>query len=188
MLRRDRILSSVGLVLVLALPILLIAMRPRKIPSRAVIRAEQLDRLRFVAGRVTQYARTYHRPAYYLDSVTAHLDSTDAAEFRIYLNDLWGDPIEYSWDFTTFSLWSNAGASNVFAEAALDSALRQLDSGGRSKHETQREFDAKMFKVESEVEQAIHIRAWYGWPEAAQRDSMRLRREKRVENDRGIHD
>ena len=63
--------------IVVALPI---AVRLHKtsdrVATRAEIRAEQLARLQFVAGRLTQYAREYHRPVYRFDSVVVHLDST----------------------------------------------------------------------------------------------------------------
>jgi hypothetical protein len=177
MTRRRWLLSSAGIVLIVAVSALALTMRPRKIPDRAAIRADQLARLNFVAGRVTEYAREYHRPAYFLDSVAAHLDSAHAAEFRSYLTDLWGDPIEYDWNFTSFSLWSNAGTSNLRRAAAFDSAMRHAHLTWTSDHSADAEFDAKMSKLWSEVEQEIHIRAWYGWPEKAQRDSLRLKRQ-----------
>ena len=45
-------------------------------------RAVQRQYLRWLAYRITAYAREYGRPAFHLDSVTAHMDSARAAEFR----------------------------------------------------------------------------------------------------------
>jgi hypothetical protein len=172
---RGRLVASAVIVLVVLSAVLFVAIRPHKSPDRAAIRAQELARLRFVAGRLTQYAREHHRPAFRFDSVAAHLDSTDAAEFRSYLTDLWGDSIEYYWNFAGFRLWSDGGVIAVRREAAIDSAMRQAHLVVTPRLSTNPEFRAKLGRLMFEVDEELYISAEYGWPEAVQRDSMRLR-------------
>lgn len=73
--------------------------------------AEQMY-LRLIGERVEQYARAYHRPAYSLDSVTAHLDSTNARLVRDLEQDLWGRPVEYAWTRCGFALQSRGGVAS----------------------------------------------------------------------------
>ena len=183
-----RLFAAGAIILVALLPVLLIAMRPRKVPTRSEIRAAELARLRFVAGRVTQYAREYHRPAYRFDSVAVHLDSADAAEFRNYLTDLWGDSVEYYWNFKGFRLWSNAGLTGLGREAAIDSAMREAHMVVIGGHSADPEFDAKLGRLIFEIDETIYISAEYGWPGVVQRDSMRLKRWPSAESDQGVHD
>ena len=75
-------------------------------------RAVQRQYLRWIAYRITAYAREYGRPAFHLDSVAAHLDSAKAAEFRRNLVDIWDRPVYYWWDECRFILSSSAGRSN----------------------------------------------------------------------------
>lgn len=67
--------------------------------------------LRMIARRVETYARAYHRPAYALDSVVAHLDATNARLMRDLEMDLWGHPVEYAWSPCGFTLRSSGGAN-----------------------------------------------------------------------------
>ena len=80
--------------------------------------AEQMY-LRLIGQRVELYARTYHRPAYSLDSVSAHLDSTNARLMRDLRRDLWGHPVGYAWTRCGFTLLSR-GASGSSAESSAD--------------------------------------------------------------------
>jgi hypothetical protein len=186
--RDGRLFATAAIVLVALLPVLLIARRPRKIPDRAAIRAEELARLRFVAGRLTQYANKYHRPAFRFDSVAVHLDSADAAEFRSYLTDLWGDSIDYYWNFSGFRLLSDAGLTGIGREAAEDSALRQSHLVVTAAHLKDPEFSAKLGKLISDVDEEVYISAEYGWPAVATRDSMRLKRWPSADLDRRHQD
>ena len=83
--------------------------------------AEQMY-LRLIGQRVELYARTYHRPAYSLDSVSAHLDSTNARLMRDLRRDLWGHPVEYAWTRCGFTLQSRGSGST--AESAADERAR----------------------------------------------------------------
>lgn len=174
-MRRGVSITSAVAALVL-LAVLFVAMRPHETPDRATIRAEELARLQFVAGRLTQYAREYHRPAYRFDSVAVHLDSAHAAEFRSYLTDLWGDSIEYYWNFSGFKLSSNAGLTGPGRVAAFDSAERQAHLVETASHSTDPEYDAKLGRLIFDVDSKVYITAEYGWPEVAERDSMQLKR------------
>jgi hypothetical protein len=182
--RHGRLLAAAAIVLA-ALPFLLsIPSWPRKTPDRAEIRADQLARLQFVAGHLTQYAREYHRPAYRFDSVVVHLDSIHAAEFRSYLTDLWGDSIDYYWNFARFSLRSDAGLTGVGREAAIDSAMRQAHLTMTASHWAIPEFRARFGKLMFEVDKELYITAEYGWPEVVVRDSMRLKQWPSVDSSR----
>jgi hypothetical protein len=179
------IVATAALLIVVAL---LITMRrhttPDRVATRAEIRAEQLARLQFVAGRLTQYAREYHRPVYRFDSVVVHLDSTHAAEFRSYLTDLWGDSIDYNWNFAGFSLRSRAGLTGVGHEAAIDSAMRQAHLTMTASNWVIPEFRAKFGKLMFDVDEELYITAEYGWPEVVVRDSIRLKHWPSVDSSR----
>lgn len=174
-------------IVLVAFSAIFFAVRPHQQSARAVIRAQQLARLRFVAGRLTQYANDYKRPAFRFDSVAAHLDSAGAAEFRSYLTDLWGDSIGYYWTYTTFTLWSNAGLTDAGREAAIDSAMRQRDRARSSNPSTDTRLNAKPGSRELEVLQELDIRESFGWPVVARGDSVRLRREQGPENRQRVH-
>src|SRR5688572_11033477 len=60
-------------------------------------RVAQRQQLRWMSAYITAYAREHGRPAFYLDSVVAHLDSATAAQFNDYRYDLWGDRVYYWW-------------------------------------------------------------------------------------------
>lgn len=179
------VVAAAALLIVVALPI---AMRlhkpPDRVATRAEIRAEQLARLQFVAGRLTQYAREYHRPAYRFDSVVVHLDSTHAAEFRSYLTDLWGDSIGYYWNFAGFTLRSDAGLTGIGREAAMDSAMREAHLAMTASHWAIPEFRARFGKLMFDLDKELYITADYGWPEVVVRDSMRLKRWPSVDSSR----
>ena len=83
-----------------------ITREPRVAVSPRVV---QLMYNRRLALRIDAYARRYGRPPYYLDSVMAHLDSADDAEFQSNLTDLWGDSVTYVWSRCGFRLVSLAG-------------------------------------------------------------------------------
>lgn len=152
-----------GIALAAALAIALQAFaRRRPEPDPAVLRSAELAQLRFVAGRLTEYAREYHRPAFYLDSVTAHLDSADAAEFRGYLVDLWGDSISYRWDYWTFRLTSDAGTTNSGWWAAYDSAW---SATGHTAPEGFGNPDS--FAILQELRRTLHVGEEYWWPDSA---------------------
>jgi hypothetical protein len=187
-MRRGPLTAAVVIAAIVLLSVLLIALRPSRSPDRAAIRAEELARLRFVAGRLTQYANEYHRPAFRFDSVAVHLDSADAAEFRSYLTDLWGDSIGYYWNFSGFRLSSDAGLTGASREVAIDSAMRQAHLEITGSHWADPEFRGKFGRLMFEINDKIYISAEHGWPAEAQRDSMRLKRWPSVASDRGIHD
>lgn len=188
-MRRGPLITSAVIALVVLVAVLFVAMRPHEeTPSRAVLRAEEIAQLRFVAGRLTQYANEYHRPAYRFDSVAVHLDSADAAEFRSFLTDLWGDSIGYYWNFSGFRLSSNAGLTGVGREAAIDSAMREAHLAITPSLWANPEFRAQFGKLMVDVDEKIYISAEYGWPEVAERDSMRLKRWPSVDSGRSIHD
>lgn len=173
-------MSVVAIAAMLIVAAFLVATRrhgtPDRVETRAEIRAEQFARLRFVAGRLTQYAREYHRPAYRFDSVVVHLDSAHAAEFRSFLTDLWGDSINYNWTFAGFSLSSDAGLTGLGREAAIDSAMRRAHLVMTASNWADPAFRASFDTLAFDVYRAIHISAEYGWPEDVVRDSMRLKR------------
>jgi hypothetical protein len=73
-------------------------------------RVTQLMYNRMLARWIQAYARTYRRPAYYLDSVLAHLDSAERRVVSNLLTDLWGDRVYYVWTYCDFTLASHAGA------------------------------------------------------------------------------
>lgn len=104
--------ATVGLAAVL-LCALVLAWRLRTIAREPRVwvapRVAQLMYDRLLAQQIEDYARRYRRPAYFLDSVVAHLDSADAAAFRSRMTDLWGDPIGYLWSYCGFSLRSDGG-------------------------------------------------------------------------------
>lgn len=188
-MRRGPLIASAVIALVVLVAVLFVAVRPHEeTPSRAAIRAEELARLQYVAGRLTQYANEYHRPAFRLDSVAVHLDSPDAAEFRSYLTDLWGGSIGYYWNFSGFSLRSDAGLTGVGREAAEDSAVRQAHLVVTPALLKDPEFSAKLGKLIFDVDEEVYISAEYGWPEVAKRDSMRLKRWPSVDSGQTIHD
>ena len=81
----------------------------REAPDAWNARAAQRQRLRWMSAYVTAYGRQYGRPAFYLDSVIAHLDSATAAQFNAYRTDFWGESVNYSWNERTFELRSTAG-------------------------------------------------------------------------------
>lgn len=87
-------------------------------------RAVQLMYNRMLSLRVQQYAARYGRPAFRLDSVLAHLDSTDARAVSDLSTDLWGDEVIYSWSFCSFTLVSRAGQENEPPSPAPAESLR----------------------------------------------------------------
>ena len=93
--------------IVLAWRVRTIAREPRLEVSP---RVAQLMYNRMLAQWIAAYARRYRRPAYYLDSVMAHLDSADAERVSALRTDLWGKPVHYFWSYCWFSLHSYAGA------------------------------------------------------------------------------
>ncbi len=175
-MRRGPLITSAVAALLVLVALLVVAMRPHETPDRAAIRAQQLARLQFVAGRLTQYARENHRPAYRFDSVAVHLDSTHAAEFRSYLTDLWGDSIEYYWNFSGFKLSSNAGLTGLGRVAAFDSAERAAHLVDAASRSADPGYDARLTRLISDVDSKVYITAEYGWPDVAERDSMQLKR------------
>lgn len=187
-MRRGPLIASAVIAAIVLLSALFAAMRPRKAPDRAEIQAQELARLRFVAGRLTQYANEYHRPAFRLDSVAVHLDSADAAEFRSFLTDLWGDTIDYYWNYSGFRLSSNAGLTGLGRAAAEDSALRQAHLVVTPALLKDAEFSAKLGGLIFDVDEKVHISADFGWPEVAERDSMRLKQWPSVETGRTTPD
>ena len=104
--------SAIGLAAVVLCAALL-AWRVRTIAREQRVpvdpRVTQLMYNRMLAQWITAYAREYGRPAYYLDSVMAHLDSADAKLVSELRTDLWGDRIRYSWSYCHFTLASPAG-------------------------------------------------------------------------------
>jgi hypothetical protein len=77
--------AGVGLAVV-SLCAIVLASRVRTVAGEPRVtvgpRVVQLMDNRLLAVRIGAYARRYGRPAYSLDSVTAHRDSADAAAFR----------------------------------------------------------------------------------------------------------
>ena len=120
-------------------------------------RAVQRQYLRWLAYRITAYAREYGRPAFHLDSVTAHMDSARAAEFNRNLVDIWGRPVFYHWDESRFTLASDAGAARIrdrpydSVRAAEFRRLTQEQQFQRWMAETRR----------------LEVREEYGWPPEA---------------------
>ena len=80
--------------------------QPRVVPAS---RVAQLMYNRRLALWVEDYARKYGRPAFYLDSVVAHLDSTDAKTVSELRTDFGGKPVHYFWTWCYFTLSSDAG-------------------------------------------------------------------------------
>ena len=109
MLTRRTAIDLVAIVLcatVLASRIHTLVNQPRVVPAS---RVAQLMYNRMLALRIEAYAREYGRPAYYLDSVMAHLDSADAKIVSELRTDLWGKPVHYFWTWCFFTLTSSAG-------------------------------------------------------------------------------
>jgi len=75
-------------------------------------RVAQFMHDRMLAQHIEDYAQRYGRPAFYLDSVIAHLDSGDAKIVSGLRTDLWGDPVHYRWTWCDFTLSSSAGRAN----------------------------------------------------------------------------
>jgi hypothetical protein len=95
-------------------------------------RVAQLMDNRLLALKIEAYAKRYGRPAYFLDSVVAHLDSADAAVFRRNLTDLWGDPVSYQWTWCDFTLVSWTGMrGRLLSVPASDSIRRAMALRGR---------------------------------------------------------
>lgn len=89
-------------------------------------RVAQLMHNRMLALQVQAYARTYGRPAYYLDSVEAHLDSAERERVSALRTDLWGDSVTYFWSYCEFSVSSEAGVHGPNTKAAFDSTAREM--------------------------------------------------------------
>lgn len=92
--------------IVLASRIRTLVNEPRVVPAS---RVAQLMYNRMLALRIEAYAREYGRPAYYLDSVMAHLDSADVKIVSGLRTDLWGEPVHYFWTWCWFTVTSRAG-------------------------------------------------------------------------------
>lgn len=108
--RRRTIVGAIVFLLAIAVLAWRIAViRGRPATSDAPRTAERMY-LRMIARRVEAYARAYHRPAYALDSVVAHLDATNARLMRDLETDLWGQPVQYAWSRCGFTLRSSGGA------------------------------------------------------------------------------
>ncbi|HVX41170.1 MAG TPA: hypothetical protein VHB25_16505 [Gemmatimonadaceae bacterium] len=69
-------------------------------------RAAERERLRYLRARVVEYATLFHRPAFTLDSVAAHLDSAEAAQFESLRTNPWGSAVGYAWGPRSFELIS----------------------------------------------------------------------------------
>jgi len=67
-------------------------------------RENQIMRLRALAWYLDAYARQYHRPAFYLDSVVKHLAPLNAKRFTDLEVDLWGDSVLYIWTYCGYKL------------------------------------------------------------------------------------
>ena len=109
MLTRRTVIDLVAIVLcaaVLASRIHTLVNQPRVVPAS---RVAQFMYNRMLALRIEAYAREYGRPAYYLDSVMAHLDSADAKIVSGLRTDLWGKPVLYFWTWCWFTVTSRAG-------------------------------------------------------------------------------
>lgn len=132
MMRRRSLIGLTAVLLealVLAWRLRAIAHAPRVVVSARVV---QLMDNRLLAEQIEGYAKRYERPAYFLDSVTAHLDSADAAAFRRNLTDLWGEPVSYLWTWCDFTLVSRAGMrGRLLSWPASDSIRREMASRGR---------------------------------------------------------
>jgi hypothetical protein len=89
------------------------------------LRVTQRQQLRWMSAYITAYAREYGRPAFYPDSVIAHLDSATAAQFTAYLKDVWGDKVWYWWNEQTFEL-SSAGGISPWRSARMQDSIRAL--------------------------------------------------------------
>jgi len=120
-------------------------------------RAAQRQRLRWMSAYVTAYARQYGRPAFYLDSVTAHLDSATAAQFNAYRTDLWGEGVAYSWDERTFELRSSAGYFASQRDRMEDSVRALLIARG----------DSIGLSRPGETVRRFFVREEYWWPAEA---------------------
>lgn len=94
-------------------------------------RAVQLMYNRMLALRIIDYARTHRRPAYYMDSVLAHLDSAEARLVSDLGTDLWGGRVYYAWTWCDFRLSSDAGEPWPRSQAAWDSTWREARARGR---------------------------------------------------------
>lgn len=127
-------------------------------------RVAQRQQLRWLSAYITAYAREYGRPAFYLDSVAAHLDSATAARFKSYLVDLWGDRIYYRWDEQSFELSSRAGLSPRRHSELQDSVRVARLARGDSSGVTRPWTVAKYFDVREE----------YWWPVEARGRRNRL--------------
>jgi hypothetical protein len=120
--RRPAIVGAI--VFVLAIGVLawrIAAIRGQPAITDAPRTAEQTY-LRMIAQHVQTYARTYHRPAYSLDSVVSHLDSANARLMRDLATDPWGQPVQYTWSPCGFTLRSSGGAARADSSGAAGSA------------------------------------------------------------------
>lgn len=94
-------------------------------PREAVApRAEQLMYNRMLSLRIRSYAARYGRPPFYLDSVVAHLDSTDARLVADLRTDLWGEPVIYFWTYCSFRLISDGGLRRDAPAPAPEDTIR----------------------------------------------------------------
>jgi hypothetical protein len=121
---RRTVLGMIAVVLAttgLAWRIRAISREPRVILAP---RAVQLMYNRMLSLRIQRYAARYGRPAFRLDSVLAHLDSTDARVVSDLSTDLWGDEVAYRWSFCSFTLVSRAGQQYAPPSPAPAESLR----------------------------------------------------------------
>lgn len=95
-----------ALVTVLTCATLVTFRRGRRDPAAMDPRAAEREHLRYMRARLSEYASTFHRPAYTLDSVSAHLDSADATAFNSLRVNRWGHPVGYWWGPRGFGLIS----------------------------------------------------------------------------------
>jgi hypothetical protein len=120
-------------------------------------RAVQRQYLRWLAYRVKAYAREHGRPAFHLDSVTAHMDSARAAEFRRNLIDIWGQPVFYHWDESRFILGSFAGTSRL-----RDRPYDSVRAAEFQKLTREQQFQRWMAET-----RRVEVREEYAWPPEA---------------------
>ena len=122
-------------------------------------RAGQREYLRWMAAKIFDYSVAYHRPVYFTDSVVAHLDSADAARFRRFSVDLWGDPVSYWWDEYGFTLTANAGVTPQMRNAIEDSVYR-AEAEARKRGEP----DPAAKTPWKPIGRNLTIREEFGWP------------------------
>lgn len=117
-------------------------------------RAVQRQRLRWLAYHIYAYAREHKRPAFTLDSVLAHLDSSTAVEFKHLMIDIWGMRVFYDWDESSFTLAATGGARFGSAWAA---AIQPPPNSTK----------AEQYIALFAAGRRLTVREEYGWPAGA---------------------